>query len=171
MRQAETKKEATSTASSLPPQSYSLTFSQDELRLFENFLRFLHQAQGAQGAPALKGVPLSAFNPKLSIQETIIKYLREDLRHSYNTIGKTLHRNPGPIGVTYRNAKRKMPGRLDLSSPDLLPLDIFSNKMTTFESVVFYLKETKGYPFKDIAKLLHRNYRTIWTEWNRAKGR
>jgi len=154
---------------SQPQLSSPFSLTEDEKLLFFEFLQFIRQRRGGQ-PPAL-GIPLSVFNLRLSIQETIVKYLREELRYGYKTIAQILHRKPGPIGITYRNARRKMPERLDLSSQDSLPLDIFSDRLTTFESVVHHLKETRGCAFKDIAALLHRHYRAVWKEWNQAKAR
>jgi len=41
--------------------------------------------------------------------------------------------------------------------------------MTIFETIVVYLKDTSELKFKNIAELLNRNYRTIWTVYKRAK--
>lgn len=136
-------------------------------QLYEEFLNFLQEKKFL--LPIKKqGIPISIFNKKLSALEAIVKYLREELGLSYKEIGKILKRKPGPIGVTYRNAKKKFSGELDCSSRQLIPFSIVKPKLTVFESLVLYLKQN-NFSFKKIAFLLSRNYRTIWTVYSRAK--
>ena len=37
------------------------------------------------------------------------------------------------------------------------------------ESITMYLKDEVGMSFKEIAKMLDRNYKTIWTSYQKAK--
>ena len=49
-----------------------------------------------------------------------------------------------------------------------LPISIFENKkLTILESIITYLKE-KEFKFSEIAKLLDRNQRNIWTTYSRT---
>jgi hypothetical protein len=51
-----------------------------------------------------------------------------------------------------------------------IPLGIFSDrKLSTTENLVVYLKEHHGLKYRDIARILQRDERTIWTVYNRAK--
>ena len=51
-----------------------------------------------------------------------------------------------------------------------IPLSIFRRTpYTTFESMVLYLKDQKGLSFHEIAILLARDERNIWTIYKRAK--
>jgi len=51
-----------------------------------------------------------------------------------------------------------------------VPIKIFNNNdLTTFESLVFYLKKQKKLTFKEISILLNRDQRNIWTVFNRAE--
>jgi len=53
---------------------------------------------------------------------------------------------------------------------DSVPLSIFNNKkLGILELVVKYLKENKDLKFSEIAKLLQRNQRTIWTTYSKSK--
>lgn len=144
------------------------SFSKDEIKLFEDFIRYLRYKKEREKDK----VPLSIFNNGvLAPLETVVKYLREELDYTYNEIGILLNRNAGPIGVSYRIAKRKLPSRLDVTfTGNSIPISVFKNsRMTVFETIVVYLKNKMKLKFKKIAELLNRNYRTIWTVYYRAK--
>ena len=135
--------------------------------LFNEFLQFLKQKQFSFEEPKL-GIPISIFSDELSALESIVKYFRENCQMTYTEIASILKRQPGPIGVICRKAKSKQPSNLDVSSQQKIPRTIFTAKNTIFESVVMYLKE-HGLSFKQISSILHRNYRTTWTTYQRAK--
>ena len=135
-----------------------------DIRLVEEFIDFLKQRRSKQ-----EDIPVSIFsNDKLTVLEAVVKYLREELSFSYSRIASIIKRKEGPVGVTYRKAKSKMPEKLDTSSREGIPLGIFSRRLSCFESVVLYL-DKKGMETKEIAWLLRRNYRTIWTINKRAR--
>ena len=117
-----------------------------------------------------KTLPLSIFNNKtLSSLETIVKYLKENLNLNYNEIATLLNRNYNPIAITYRNSKKKMPKKLDISSLTKIPIKIFTNrKLSILENLTTYLKEDMLLTYQQIATLLNRNYQTIWTCYHRA---
>lgn len=51
-----------------------------------------------------------------------------------------------------------------------IPLDIFSNDtLSSLETIVKFLKENRGHNFSQIASLLNRDPRTIWTTYTKAK--
>lgn len=51
-----------------------------------------------------------------------------------------------------------------------IPTFIFRDRdLAALESVVVYLKDSHGLTYAQIAKLLNRDDRTIWTTYNRAK--
>jgi len=56
------------------------------------------------------------------------------------------------------------------SSKIFLPTGIFSNRKLSFlESIVKYLKENLGYNYHEIAVLMNRDERNIWTIYDRTK--
>lgn len=118
-----------------------------------------------------KILPISIFNNKsLSALETIVKYLKENLGLNYKEIAALLNRNYDPIAITYRNSKRKMQSGLDVSSEQRIPIQIFSNlKLSVLENLTSYLKEELNLTYHEIALILNRDDRTIWTVYNRAK--
>lgn len=50
-----------------------------------------------------------------------------------------------------------------------LPVSIFSEKLGMLEAASIYLKDKSKLSFNDIAKLLKRDYKTIWTSYSKAK--
>lgn len=137
------------------------------LRYRKEFREFLKQKEEIKDA-----IPVSVFNNnKLAPLETVVKFLREELDHTYKQIGKLLNRKEGPIGITYRNAKAKFSGRLDTSSSEKIPISIFKDSsLSVFETIVVYLKDKREMKFARIALLLNRKYRTVWTVYSRAKN-
>ena len=54
--------------------------------------------------------------------------------------------------------------------PTVLPVSIFASKMlSSLEASVVYLKEARHLRFSQIAKLLNRDQRTVWTTYAKAK--
>ena len=54
----------------------------------------------------------------------------------------------------------------------LIPLSIFLDRsVSVLEAVSEYLKDSKKFSYHEIAVLLNRNDRTIWTCYNRAKNK
>jgi len=59
---------------------------------------------------------------------------------------------------------------VDSSSELSIPSSVFQNRnLSVLEAMVVYLKEDKSLKYSEIAKLLNRDDRTIWTVYNRAK--
>lgn len=115
-------------------------------------------------------VPVSVFRSgKLAALEAAVKYLVEDTGLSYRQAAEKLGRNPAPIAITYRNARRKMPERLDTSSEQRIPLSVFRERtLSVLECIAWFLKK-QGRTYHDIATLLRRDDRTIWTVCARAR--
>lgn len=136
--------------------------------LVEEFLEFLKQKNINLEKKDEYSIPVSILSNELSVTEAIVKFLREEYQLSYAKIAFLLHKKEGPVGVTYRNAKNKFPGKLDIKSDHYIPITVFSEEYTLFESVVKYMHDEMKLSFKIIAGLLHRNYRTVWTIYRRA---
>ena len=116
-----------------------------------------------------KNIPTCIFNnDKLSCLEAIVKYLRENINLKYSEIAILLKRDVGPIGVTYRNAKKKMPAKFIIKPCASLPTSTLANrKLSPLENIVSFFKN-QGMRYSEIAALLNRNDRTIWTVSKRA---
>jgi hypothetical protein len=116
-------------------------------------------------------LPLSIFdNNKLSCLEAIVKYLRENLGLRFSKIAKLIGRNQVAIGNCYRTTKLKHPSSISIKpSRFTLPCSVLKDrKLSVLENIAYYLKNTYSLTFHDIAVLLKRDDRTIWTVHHRA---
>jgi len=117
-----------------------------------------------------KYIPLSTFNKKLSSLELISKYLHENENLSLIKISKLLNRSNRNIWNAYNKSKKKSPKKLVVKESPLLPVSVLRNlDFTLLENIVSYLKEKLDFTYHEIAVLLHRDDRTIWTVYQRAK--
>jgi predicted DNA-binding protein (UPF0251 family) len=51
----------------------------------------------------------------------------------------------------------------------VLPLSIFNEKLGMLEAASLYLRDNLRLSFSEIAKLLKRDYKTIWASYNKAR--
>lgn len=116
-------------------------------------------------------IPLSVFNPRLSALETVSKYLHENLGLGYRKIAELMNRSEKTIWQAYNFSLKKFPRRLIVKeTPYLVPVSVFADrKYSNLESVVAFIKEQYRLKFSEIGALLHRDQRTIWTVYNRAR--
>jgi len=117
-------------------------------------------------------IPVSIFdNDKLSSLEAIIKYLKENLYFGSGKIAKILNRNISTISSTYGKAKSKLSSEFAIGdSKYFIPVEeISSRRFSVLESIVKFLKEKYSLSNNQIAKLLNRDSKTIWTVYARAK--
>jgi hypothetical protein len=56
----------------------------------------------------------------------------------------------------------------DISPEETVPVSIFSSKLSPSEALCKYLKENRSLSFHEIAILLNRDDRSIWTSYERA---
>ena len=114
-------------------------------------------------------IPISIFKDNSPL-EALVKYLKENLNLSLSEIASLLNRDQRTIWITYDNASRKING-LEGLSKKLIPINVFSNrKLSILENTVYYLVN-KGISLNNIAKILNRNYKTIWTTYSRTKNK
>ena len=117
-------------------------------------------------------IPISIFkNDSLSDLETIVKYLRENLQLSFKQIASLTNRNEIALAVSYRNSRKKFPSKFtERTSPYDIPILILQDRnLSVLENVVSFLKDKFGLSYHQIAVMLNRNDRTIWTVYQRAK--
>lgn len=115
-------------------------------------------------------IPSSIFsNSCLSSLEAVVKYLREDSGLSYKAIAAILGRSYDCVAITYRNARGKMPSGLSVKPSVMIPASVIrQGKLSVLESICTYLREQSGARYSEIARLLNRDDRTIWTVCKRA---
>ncbi|MBI2541325.1 hypothetical protein HYV80_01270 [Candidatus Woesearchaeota archaeon] len=117
-------------------------------------------------------IPVSIFETEnLSALEAICKYLKEDLQLTYSKIALLLNRNSRTIWTTYSNAARKAKEKLPVKeSKFFIPVSIFTDrKLSVLEAIVSHLKDGFNLRYGEIAALLNRDERNIWTAYKKAK--
>ena len=118
-----------------------------------------------------KNIPVSVFSLELSALETIVKYLHEEYGLKFSEIGKLLNRDSRAIWNTYHKSLDKFNGKLKIIDTGyVVPVSAFTlRKFGVLEILVHYLKERYHLKFTEIAGILKRNQRTIWTVYHRYK--
>jgi ferredoxin-fold anticodon binding domain-containing protein len=116
-------------------------------------------------------IPLSILkNRSLGILECVTKYLKENLNLRYHDIAILLKRDERPIWTTYNNAKKKYSEPFLIEKTTIfVPLTVFANRnLGLLENLTKYLKERLNLKYREIAKILNRDNRTIWACYNKA---
>jgi len=116
-------------------------------------------------------IPVSVFdNHYLSSLEAVVKYLHENKELRLVQIAKLVKRDQRAIGVTYRFARKKMKSVLKAPvSRYSLPVSVLTQKkLSVLESIVYYIRKNYSLSYHDIALLIRRDDRTVWTVYNRA---
>ena len=112
-------------------------------------------------------IPISIFKNSSPL-ESLVKYLKESLGLRLNEISRLLNRDERTIWITYKNAAKKKIA-LDINSKVKVPLHIFSDrKLSALENLVSYLINEEKIKILDIGNILNRDYKTVWTVYNRA---
>lgn len=116
-------------------------------------------------------IPTAIFNANLTCYETLVKYLNETSKYSLTKIANLLGKNLQSVWRANSLAKRKMPSPIFIDNFEItIPLSTIANpKRTTLENIIFYLKEKLELRFADIARVIHRDQRTVWTVYTRVK--
>lgn len=118
-------------------------------------------------------IPIEIFNnDSLSSLETVTKYLKEKLNYRLKDISVFLNRSQKTIWGAYNNSKEKMSSEFDFEKKIsfLVPLPVFRDRSLSFlEALTEYLKENFNLKYCQIAALLNRDQRTVWTVYKRAK--
>jgi hypothetical protein len=115
-----------------------------------------------------EAIPLSIFKYKSGALESICRYMKENLNMKYRKIAGLLQRNERTIWTAYNKAKQKQPETIKIKQEKiLLPISIFNKKLTILESIIIYLKK-QNLRYVEIAELLNRDQRNIWTIYSRA---
>ena len=119
-----------------------------------------------------ESIPISIFdNKELSALESIVKYLKENLNYNYAKIAFLLNRDQRTIWTTYQNSIKKRRLRLIVKDTKyLIPISIFSDRnFSVLELISEYLHDNYNLKYHEIALLLKRDDRTIWTVYQRAR--
>jgi hypothetical protein len=117
-------------------------------------------------------IPISVFSMKgIGPAEALVKYMKENLNMRFSEIAKILNRDDRTIWITYRNAQKKItsPIKIEIPERQFIPVSVLADrKLSILESVVNYLK-SKNLESIEIAKMLGKDSRNIYTFYARAK--
>ena len=116
-------------------------------------------------------LPINIFKTdELSALEAIVKYLKENKELTFHNIAVLLKRDDRTIWATYAKSRTKMIAHFHLMpSKHVIPAGLFAErKLSVLETIVHYLKHSIKLNLHEIAVLLNRDDRTIWTVWHRA---
>ena len=120
--------------------------------------------------PSALYVPISIFNQELSGLEALSYYLKEHAGLRFCVIASLLNRDDRTIWDSYTQGKKKALSFSNTTSTFHIPLYIFEDRnLGVLEALSKYLKEERALKFSQIAKLLGKNDRTIWTAYHRAQ--
>jgi len=111
-------------------------------------------------------LPVTIFQNPVTPLQAIIKYLKENLGFKNKKIALLLNKDTKTIWAAYNHAKKK---QLVIDETEMhIPLSIFKHeKLSASESIVSFLKNL-GMNYAEIARLLKKDQRTIWTLYSRA---
>ena len=114
-------------------------------------------------------IPITIFTNKLGGLEGLVKYLKENIGMTYHEIAEILKRDDRTIWTAYNKSIKKQPTKLIIKKTLIfIPISILKNrKLTILEAIIVYLKD-KGMRYIEIADLLNRDQRNIWTIYSRA---
>ena len=140
--------------------------------LLENLTEeYIKKFEELRGIKTKEVIPVNIFNRRLSPLETIVKFLKENLNHSFKSIGRLLGRNQKTVWQAYNSSRKKLAiiFQEDYSKYNI-PISILSDRrFSILELVASYLKENYDLNYHQIALILSRDQRTIWTVYNRVK--
>ncbi len=114
--------------------------------------------------------PVSIFVTELTPLEAIVKYLREEQGMRLVAIAAVLGRDQREVGVAYRRSRAKMPRPLPAKPARLsFPVALLADRrLSPFEHLVRALREM-DLSNVEIARLVRRDERTVWTVARRAE--
>ena len=123
-------------------------------------------------------IPTSIFTDRtLKVLETLVEYLKESKQLTYHEIGVLIGRDDRTIWTAYHRASKKRKPHLHAALPEagagdptFFPTSILCDRsLKILESIVEHMKDTLGRTYHEIAVLLNRDDRTIWTVYHRGQ--
>lgn len=109
-------------------------------------------------------VPATIFSSKISPLKALVYYLKDDQKLSFKKIADKIGRSYRAVWGAYSKNELKY-----TSTEYMIPLNAFKSKLSILETAVKFLKEHYELRYTEIAKLLNKDQRTIWTVYKRAQ--
>lgn len=116
-------------------------------------------------------IPTSIFTKELGALETISRYLKDEISLTFRDISTLINRDERTIWSSYKSSIKKRKEKLEVKESEFsIPLSVIKDrKLSTLETIVGYLREHYKISLHDIALILKRDDRTIWTVYSRFK--
>jgi len=116
--------------------------------------------------------PLEILSRRLTFLESVVKYLKENKELSLREISKEIGRDERNVWHIFDKSNKKYPERFTISEVSYwIPISILNSNLSSLEALVSYLKNKFSLSFHEIAVLLKRDDRTVWTVYQRAKNK
>ncbi|MFC1685908.1 LamG-like jellyroll fold domain-containing protein [Nanoarchaeota archaeon] len=113
-------------------------------------------------------IPISLFKSNISPAELVVRYMKEEFDLKLSEIAKVLNRNDRSIWTTYQNASKRREKLIVKKGELEVPVSIFSDRrLSILESLTLHLRK-EGLSNVEIAKMLDRDPRNIYTLFKRA---
>ena len=137
--------------------------------------------QGTAPSPSTDAallIPTSIFTDRtLKVLEAVVEYLKESKGFTHHQIAALINRDDRTIWTVYHRVGLKRKSHIHVEAPvagvsDALffPSTVFHDRtLKVLEVVVEYLKEQKHLTYHQIAVLINRDDRTVWTVYKRAE--
>lgn len=118
-------------------------------------------------------IPVSIFRKDLTVLETIVKYLKENLSYSLHEISELIRRDERNVWHIYASARKKVSAKLVAKGTKyFVPVSVFTNKqVSALEALAVYLRDVYRLSYHEIATLLKRDERNVWTVCSRARAK
>lgn len=116
-------------------------------------------------------VPVSIFCRELGSFEIICKYLKENLGLSNKRIAELTGRSGKSVWQAYNSARVKFPKRFEVKTLKyFFPVSILKNRgLSVLENIVVFLRDKFELSYHEVALLLKRDDRTVWTVYQKAR--
>jgi hypothetical protein len=113
-------------------------------------------------------IPVTVFSSDVSPLTALVKYLHDEKKLSIKEISIRLNRHLQTIWTIYRKSKGK---KLKITPTDyFVPLPLFAKeRFSILETIIPYLKKTYDLSISEIALILDKNIKTIWTCYARFR--
>ena len=114
-------------------------------------------------------IPSCIFSKDISSFESIVKFLKEGYDLNLQSIATLLSKSRQSVWRAYNRASTTHPDSFQLSDLHYtIPLEIFKQQIPLNETLVSFLIEHYKLTFSEVAALLQRDQRTVWTLYHRA---
>lgn len=117
-------------------------------------------------------LPMCVFREGHSALRAVVKYLKEQKNLSFVDIATLLLRDQRTVWSSYNSVQdaRKFRQEKLWAETDFVPVSVLRNReLSVLEAISTHLK--KSHSNADIAKLLGKSPKTVWTVINRAKNK